>query len=593
MKNIHEKFIILIVLIVAGSASARLVGHWALDEDSGITAHDLSDNGNNGILKGNPKRIVGIIGNGLEFDGDSYIDCGNSASLDLAGPITISLWIRPEADESQEVAPLCKSMAGNGGWSWQLRYGWNSPKPYMGFVFNATGGTIWVYVNQYLALSKWYHIAASYDGSSVKCYLNGKETDSAVMAGLVGCRSPLLIGQDGWHNCWIGAIDDVRIYNHGLYEEEIKQLCAEGSDSFVPPPPALLTLIDELHKARSITEKQGPKKSIVFLEKKIAEYELWKKKNTNQVKLNYEFISSELYFLLAKAKQDANAPANDVATAYKQSISQQFLRRTYVPALLWLFENIPAGDYADVVKKSVRNSIDIPDDLNGIAKDFESSKNWIAFRHFLDATFSEVSQPVSCAEAIAAGLKKNCSWAEYFLRYAQDKPQLTQYIITICEKRAQEKIAQNEFLKAAEIFRDIVNQCSTKNDKTTYELKACECIFDSGEYDRALSELEDFIKNNKSTNEDYVAKAILIQGQVYLQLREVDRAYDIFSKLMSGYPKSERALEASFFIGYCNMLRSKYKEATEVLNKIIRDYPQSSYANKARLCLARIKRVTE
>jgi len=62
---------------------------------------------------------------------------------------------------------------------------------------------------------------------------------------------------------------------------------------------------------------------------------------------------------------------------------------------------------------------------------------------------------------------------------------------------------------------------------------------------------------------------------------------------MREYPKTEQALEASFFIGYCNMLQSKYKEAVEALNRVVRDCPQDSYVNKARLCLARIKRVTE
>jgi tetratricopeptide (TPR) repeat protein len=592
MKYIHEKLTILVVLIVAGSASARLVGHWALDEGSGTTTHDLSGNGNDGVFKGDPEWIVGIMGNGLKFDGDDYVDCGNGTSLDLTGPITISVWIKPEADETQKVAALCKAIEGAAGWSWQLRYGWNSPKPFMGFVFNATGGMVWVYVNQNLTLSEWCHVAASYDGSTVKCYLNGKETDSAVMPGFVGGRSPLLIGQAGWRDCWIGAIDDVRIYDHGLYEEEVTQLCAEGSDSFVPPPPALQKLIDELHKARSITEKQGPKKAIVFLEKKIAEYELWKEKNTNQVEQHHEFLPSELHFLLAEAKEAANAPTNDIATAYKQSISQKFLRRNYVPALLWLFENISAGGYADVVKKSVRNSIDVPDNLNDIAKDFESSKNWAAFKLFFETIFSEVNDSTCFAEAIASGLREGCLWADNFTEYVQSKPKLLPYIVKVREKCAQENIEQNKFLKAAEIYHSIANQCSSEQNRITYELKMCECIFESGEYDRVLSELNDLI-NNKSVNEDLVTKAMLLKGQVYLQLSEIDRAYDIFSKLMSEYPKTERALEASFFIGYCNMLRSKYKEAIEALNRIVGDCPQSSYANKARLCLTRIKRVTE
>ena len=590
MKNIYEKLIILTVLIVAGNASARLVGHWTLDEGSGAITHDSSGNGNDGIFKGEPKWMIGIMGNGLKFNGTSYVYFANSACLDFTGPITISLWIKPEADETHRVAPLCKAMTG-AGWSWQLRYDWDSPKPYMGFIFNGIGGRTWVSVKQQLTLKEWYHIVASYDGSLLKCYLNGKEKDSAVMSGFTNGKFPLLIGQDGWRNFWIGAIDDVRIYNRGLYEEEVKQLYAEGCDSFVAPSPALLKLINELHQTRSIVENLRPEKAIVLLEKKIDEYELWKKKNKTQDESDYDFISSELFFLLAKAKEAANAPIDDIATAYKQSISQKFLRRNYVPALLWLFENISNGDYADTVRKSI-NSIDVSDNLDDIAEDFESSKNWMAFKLFLDATFTEVSQPVSCAEVIASGLRKEGLWAENFLRYTQGKSQLKPYIIALCEKRALEKIAQNKFLKAAEIYHDIMNQCDPKKDKTTYQLKACKCIFKGGEYETVVSELDDLI-NNKSVDEDLVTKAILLKGQVYLQLNEIDRAQDIFSKLIVEYPGTKRIIEANFFIGYCNMLQSKYEEAVEALNGVIRDYPRSTYANRARLCLKKINSVTD
>jgi len=587
----HEKLIVLLVLTVGSNASANLAGHWKLDEGSGITAHDVSGSRNDDVFKGEPEWIVGKIGGALEFDGDDYVDCGNDTSLDLTGPISIAAWIRPKADETQQVAPLCKATSGPEGWSWQLRYGWNSPKPYMGFVFNATGGRVLVYVNQNLMLSEWCHVAASYDGSTVRCYLNGKETDSADMTGFAGGRSPLLIGQDGWHDCWIGAIDDVRIYSHGLYEEEVKQLCSRGDESVVPP--ALLKLTNGLHKAKSIAEIQGPQKAIIFLEEKIAEYELWKKDNTNEVEVRHEWLSSELYFLLAKAKEAANAPTTNVATAYKQSISQQFVRRNHVPALLWLFKNMSAVDYVDAVKESVRNSSGTRDNLNHIAKDFESSGNWTAFKLFLDATLAEVDHPVSYAKAIAAGLRRNGTWANNFLRYAQGKPQLTQYILATCDKRAQEKIAQNKFLKAAEIYRNIVNQCGSEKDKATYELKALECVFGSGDYRRVLPELISFIKDNKAGDKVLVREAMLLKARAHMHLNEIDRAKTTLSELVADYPHTEQAHEADFFTGYYSMLQGKYKEAVEALNRVVRDRPQSSYANKARLCLVRIKRVTE
>ena len=48
------------------------------------------------------------------------------------------------------------------------------------------------------------------------------------MGAITSSPTPILIGSDGWGCDWIGAIDDVRIYNHGLTWDEIAAIC--------PPP---------------------------------------------------------------------------------------------------------------------------------------------------------------------------------------------------------------------------------------------------------------------------------------------------------------------------------------------------------------------
>jgi len=202
-----------------------LVAYYALENNT----EDGSGNGLHGTVVGNPTYVEGLAGYGMamEFDGESYVDCGNDAILDITGPISMAIWIRPGTDGSVETAPLCKADA-SAGWSWQLRYGWNTDKPtIMGFQFNATGGSVWIYVEQDLPIGEWYHIAASHDGATVKCYLDGAETDSAPMTDFAGGPSTLLIGSDGWRSDWIGAIDDVRIYDRALSEAEVLELASK------------------------------------------------------------------------------------------------------------------------------------------------------------------------------------------------------------------------------------------------------------------------------------------------------------------------------------------------------------------------------
>ena len=223
-----------LVLAVASDASADLVGHWKLNEGSGTTVLDSSGNGNDGTIVNNPTWIPGVNGGALEFHGlgasgggGDYINCGNDASLDITGPISIALWIRPDADDPEgkatTTAPMAKAMSGmSPSWSFQVRYGWGSPLPYMAFTFN-TSPRAWAYVGKNLERNEWCHIACSYDGTTLKCYLNGEETDSTPMGAITSSSTPVLIGSDGWGCDWIGAIDEARIYNHALTVEEIQQ----------------------------------------------------------------------------------------------------------------------------------------------------------------------------------------------------------------------------------------------------------------------------------------------------------------------------------------------------------------------------------
>jgi hypothetical protein len=168
-------------------------------------------------------------GTGVAGTGGDYVDCGNDASLDITGPISIALWIRPDADDPEgkgasggETAPMAKATS---DWSWQVRYGWFSPQPYMAFTFN-TQPRAWVYVGKNLVRNDWVHIACSYDGTTLKCYLDGVETDSTPMGEIHSSADPVLIGSDGWKSDWTGGIDDVRIYDRALSEEEILDIVA-------------------------------------------------------------------------------------------------------------------------------------------------------------------------------------------------------------------------------------------------------------------------------------------------------------------------------------------------------------------------------
>ncbi|TKJ35784.1 MAG: hypothetical protein CEE38_14350 [Planctomycetes bacterium B3_Pla] len=267
------KFICLVcsilVLAAAGSASADLVGHWTLDDGSGTTVADSSGNGNDGTIFNNPTWIPGRAGMALEFHGlgapgggGDYIDCGNDASLDITTNISIALWLKPGADDPEgqgtETAPMAKAMAGmSPSWSFQVRYGWGgAPSPNMAFTFN-TSPRAWAFVGRKLEREEWVHIACSHDGATLKCFVNGEETDSTPMGAITSSQTPVLIGTDGWGCDWIGVIDDVRMYDHTLSEPEIfAAMEGEMSPQAWGPTPKDGTLLPETWA--NLSWKPGP-----------------------------------------------------------------------------------------------------------------------------------------------------------------------------------------------------------------------------------------------------------------------------------------------------------------------------------------------
>jgi hypothetical protein len=259
--------LLLCLLLAAGTARADLVSQWLLDEGAGTTAADSGPGGNDGTFFGNLTWVPGVSGTAVEFHGTGaagspteYINCGSDASLDITSKISITMWIKPGADDPEgntmETAPMAKAdSAASPSWSWQVRYGWGSTKPFMAFTFN-TSPRAWAYVNQNLTRDEWCHIACSHDGTTLKCYLNGEETDSTSMGAITISPAPVLIGSDGWGSDWIGAIDDVRIYNHGLSQDEIlATMSTEPVPTASGPTPKNGSMIDK--KSPTLTWRAG------------------------------------------------------------------------------------------------------------------------------------------------------------------------------------------------------------------------------------------------------------------------------------------------------------------------------------------------
>ena len=72
-------------------------------------------------------------------------------------------------------------------------------------------------------MNTWTHLAATYDGTTVRLYVNGAQVASrAVTGNLISSTGALRIGGNTiWGEYFSGLIDEVRIYNRALTPAEI------------------------------------------------------------------------------------------------------------------------------------------------------------------------------------------------------------------------------------------------------------------------------------------------------------------------------------------------------------------------------------
>lgn len=170
-------------------------------------------------------RDLGVKGSALGFDGaNDWVDVTLTEPLDLAAGLTISAWIKPD----KRRAPIEILFAVGGTWGLSF---------YENTLIFRFGGAFASddpkrdrvnFANFKRPPVEWTHLVVVADGSDVRLYVNGVETE-AVPGVLNGASPPanspstLRIGGGGSYN-YRGLIDEFRIYNRVLSPEEIVSL---------------------------------------------------------------------------------------------------------------------------------------------------------------------------------------------------------------------------------------------------------------------------------------------------------------------------------------------------------------------------------
>ena len=196
-----------------------LLGWWTLDEGTGMTAVDWSGHGNHGVIIGDPQWVDAYYGPALDFAGDDHVDTSNTTDLTTW---TIAAWVRSPA------APAATAATGPIHRERNYAIDWNhADETFRGTAVMAADGT-W-YAASFLPLeaNTWHHLTATFDGTSLNAYRNGTLITSTPVAVEVPDPEPasLKLGRHAAAaNFFEGVIDDVRLYDKALSEEEILQV---------------------------------------------------------------------------------------------------------------------------------------------------------------------------------------------------------------------------------------------------------------------------------------------------------------------------------------------------------------------------------
>ena len=145
--------------------------------------------------------------------------------------LTVATWIRPEQYATQDLVKKATNGSVNG---YELSLATTktdntSQRPFFRINQVASGDTYRVSaLTEYPIDGTWMHVAATYDGTTIRLYVNGVlETSLTPPPGTVIATNtvPLSLGAQNDNSRWfMGWMDDARVYNRALSLAEIRAL---------------------------------------------------------------------------------------------------------------------------------------------------------------------------------------------------------------------------------------------------------------------------------------------------------------------------------------------------------------------------------
>lgn len=187
-----------------------LVAAYGFEEGTGLTVSDVSGLGHTGTISGASWTTSGKFGNALSFNGTSnWVTISDANDLDLTTAMTLEAWVNPTTVNSASRDVIYK---GNDNYYLEATTT-NGSLPAAGAIVGSSYAE--AYGTATLPTNTWTYLAETFDGTTLRLYVNGTQVSSMAKAGsIVTSTNALQIGGDSIHGQYFaGLIDEVRVYN--------------------------------------------------------------------------------------------------------------------------------------------------------------------------------------------------------------------------------------------------------------------------------------------------------------------------------------------------------------------------------------------
>jgi chitodextrinase len=228
-----------------------LVASYPFDDN----ANDATPYANNGVIGGNPTFIVhtGFGGKAIKFDGDrDSVFVKNAVQL-ISDYTTLGFWIRVDSSKLSDAEAYVIDFG-----HWSQRWKVSLPQ-HLRIVFTTASKNTQIPNDikdmdsgdgNELVKGTWWYVTMVHDGTNNIIYVNGIETKRVPAPGtLNNTARPLVFGNNPIEGgqYFVGALDNVKIYNKALTAAEVKKLFTSGTTPTEDQSAALLTMVKGIY----------------------------------------------------------------------------------------------------------------------------------------------------------------------------------------------------------------------------------------------------------------------------------------------------------------------------------------------------------